>query len=139
MKMYPRMPVAYIAGPYRSPTAEGLAINIATAKKVGQLVALKGWSPMIPHANTAHLELPELGDEYWLAATLELMRRCDVVVLCPGWARSSGTINEIDVANLLGMPVFFAESQLPEAAKYDGPTAANQNMPQLLPVTANEG
>lgn len=111
------MQVIYIAGPYRAATAEGVRLNIATARKVGTLAALKGWSPLIPHSNTGELDgvLP-LDDDWWLAATLELMCRCDAVLLCPGWQLSEGTLAEIATAERMGLPVYYTDADLPEAA-----------------------
>jgi len=113
-EQYPRMPAVYIAGPYRSHTKAGIDANITVAKKVGALASLKGWSAVIPHANTAHLdEVAQLPDEFWLAATMELLRRCDAIVLCPGWQRSSGTLAEVAEAERRGMPIYYTESELP--------------------------
>lgn len=128
MTTKPRMPVVYVAGPYRARTRAGVELNIQTARRVGALAATKGWSPLIPHANTGHLdEVCEHHDEFWLDATLELMRRCDAVVLCPGWMDSSGTIAEIAEAKRIGIPVYEAEHQLPHA-KFAAPwNVANDN------------
>lgn len=113
-----RLPVIYIAGPYRAATRAGIELNIQTARRVGALAALKGWSPIIPHANTGHLDevLPDMPDQFWLDATLELMRRCDAVLLCPGWKNSSGTQAELFEARRLALPVFETESILPTAS-----------------------
>lgn len=101
------MKLIYIAGRYRGHTREAVASNIQAALFVGRLVAEKGYMPVIPHANTAGFEhLCELGDEFWLDGTLELMRRCDAVVLVAGWQESSGTLGEIEEATALGIPVF---------------------------------
>ncbi len=44
-------------------------------------------------------------DGFWLDGTLELMRRCDAVLLVPGWESSSGTRAEIEEALALKMQV----------------------------------
>lgn len=112
----PKMPVAYVAGSYRAASRAGVELNIQVARRVGLLAALKGWSPIIPHANTGHLdELCSLSETFWLDATMELMRRCDAVVLCPGWQHSSGTLAEIAEAQRLGITVFYTDSELPPA------------------------
>lgn len=112
-----RMPVAYIAGPYRGATREAVTLNIQSARAIGLLVARKRWSPIVPHANTGDLDLvdPHIGDEFWLAATMELLRRADVVVLCPGWEASSGTLAEIAEAKRLGLMVYENHHVLPFA------------------------
>ena len=114
-----RMPAVYIAGPYRSHTQQGVDLHIQSARHVGLLACRKGWSVVIPHSNTSHLDLcaPDLGDAFWLAATMELMRRCDAVVLCPGWERSTGTMAEIEEAKRLGIPVFGSDT-LPLAERF---------------------
>ena len=77
--------------------------------------ARKGWSPIIPHANTGHLDLvaPDLQDSFWLEATMELMRRADAVLLCPGWENSEGTQAEVAEAARTGIPVIHSLHALP--------------------------
>lgn len=123
----PRMPAVYVAGPYRNRSRAGVELNIQCARRVGLLAALKGWTPIIPHANTGHLDdACDLPEQYWLDATLELMRRCDAVVLCPGWQHSSGTLGEVAEAQRLGITVFYTDSELPPAEVWHA-IAANNN------------
>lgn len=70
--------------------------------------------PVIPHANTAGFEHydPSLPDQFWLDGTLEMMRRCDCVVLCPGWEKSTGTLSEIAEAQRLSIPVFSSVEEM---------------------------
>ncbi len=114
------IPVCYIAGPYRGPNRHAIELNIQAARAVGLLCCRKGWSPVIPHANTGHLDAadPTIGDEFWLASTMELLRRCDAVVLVPGWQKSQGTRDEIIEAEKRGIPVFRSEHLLPDAAEF---------------------
>ncbi|WP_158611222.1 MULTISPECIES: DUF7768 domain-containing protein [Pseudomonas] len=116
MKKQP-MPVVYVAGPYRAESRAGVTLNIQAARAVGLAAIRKGWSPIIPHANTGDLDVvdPDIGDRFWLAATLELMTRCDAVLLCPGWECSAGTLAEIAEAHSQGIPVFQTCSALPLA------------------------
>ncbi len=100
------VPVIYIAGPFRAPTAWGIAENVRAAERVGLEVARAGGMPLIPHANTAHFH-GEGADELWLEGTLELLRRCDAMVLVDGYERSSGTKAEIKEAERLGIPILF--------------------------------
>lgn len=114
------MPTVYVAGPYRHLERAGIEQNIRNALAIGLLCCRKGWSPIIPHSNTAHLDAvdPTIGDEFWLAATMELMRRCDAVVLVPGWQESIGTRAEIQEAQIRGIPVYYVESDLPTADEF---------------------
>ena len=113
-------PLIYVAGPYRAATRDAIAQNIDAARVVGISAAALGWFPVIPHANTAHMELdlPELGDDFWLRGTMEMMERCDAVVLVPGWQNSAGTRGEIIRAEELGIPTFRTLDALPSASVF---------------------
>jgi hypothetical protein len=46
------------------------------------------------------------GEDWWYDATLELMLRCDAVLMLPRWEASRGATNERSAAIGSGMPVF---------------------------------
>ena len=99
------MKVVYIAGKYRAPTPWGVEQNIQAAREVASKVVAAGYMPLCPHTNTAHME-GLADDAFFLAGTLELLRRCDAVLLVPGWETSAGARAEVMEANRLGLPVF---------------------------------
>jgi hypothetical protein len=99
------MKLVYIAGPYRAPTTWGIAQNIHAAREAGALVASLGAYPVIPHSNTAHMD-GIASDDLWLSGTLELMRRCDAVVMVGRWLASFGAVAEHNEAKTRGLPVF---------------------------------
>jgi hypothetical protein len=99
------MIVVYIAGPFRARSAWGIAENVRAAERLGLEVARIGMMPLIPHSNTAHFH-GELPDRFFLDGTLELMRRCDAVLVLPAWEMSSGARDEVDEAERIGIPVF---------------------------------
>lgn len=112
------MPVIYVAGPYRGLNREAVELNIQSAKAVGLEAIKRGWSPIIPHMNTAHLDaLINLDDQFWLDATMALLQRCDALVLCPEWKRSAGTMAELNEAERRGIDIYSID-MLPPAEDY---------------------
>ncbi|EAO3258706.1 hypothetical protein E3I82_17550 [Salmonella enterica] len=121
----------YLAGPYR-PYINGsgctvpTTVNILKAEEaavsvVDQLYVHKMF-PVTPHLNTANFEYKtegEIPDEYWLECTMELMRRCDAVLLIGEDAmRSSGTRAEVEEAKRLNIPVFNNLDHLVSSLRY---------------------
>ncbi|EKR8463825.1 hypothetical protein P9J17_004273 [Salmonella enterica] len=121
----------YLAGPYRpyiigSGCTVPTTVNILKAEEaavsvVDQLYVHKMF-PVTPHLNTANFEYKtegEIPDEYWLECTMELMRRCDAVLLIGEDAmRSSGTRAEVEEAKRLNIPVFNNLDHLVSSLRY---------------------
>jgi hypothetical protein len=101
------MKVVYVAGRFRGKTAWHVAENVRAAEQVGYHVAAAGAMPLIPHANTAHFD-GTMTAEFWLEGTMELLRRCDAVMMVPGWLDSKGALAERAEAQRIGLPVFSA-------------------------------
>ena len=99
------MKVVFIAGPYRASTPRGIVENIRRAEAVAIEVWKLGAVALCPHLNTRLMD-GVLPDEVWLNGDLELLSRCDAVMLVPGWQASSGTLNEVGQAQKLGIPVY---------------------------------
>lgn len=97
-----------------------LPIHKVAFDLLGLAAARLGWYPVIPHSNTSHLDhyAPELGDDYWLRGTLELMTRCDALVLVPGWEISEGAQAEIRRADELRIPIYRSLDLLPGASEF---------------------
>lgn len=102
------MKVIYIAGKYRGPNAWAVEQNIRAAEEVAARVWAAGMVALCPHANARHMD-GVASDEHFLAGTLELMRRCDAVVLVPNWRDSEGVRAEVAEAERLGLPIFGRE------------------------------
>jgi len=113
------MKVVYIAGPFRAPNAWERENNIREAETLGFEVAKLGAMPDIPHAGTRFFD-GTLTPEFWLAGTLEKMRRCDAVLLTPRWRESEGACMEVDEAERLEMPIFDNLDDLQEWLKSEG-------------------
>lgn len=99
------MKVLYVAGPYRARTIRETVLNIRRAEEVAIKLWRMEFAVMAPQMNTALFD-GAAPDSVWLEGALELMRRCDAVVLVPGWTESAGTRAELTEAEELGIPVF---------------------------------
>lgn len=103
--------VVYIAGPFRGANAWAIECNVRRAETKALDAAGAGFIPLCPHTNTRFFH-GTFSDQFWIDATLELLRRCDAVLLVPGWEASAGTRGEVDAAKRLGIPVFEWLTQL---------------------------
>ena len=99
------MKVVYVAGRFSAPDQWQRARNVRAAETLAFAVAEAGAMPLNPLANTCNF-FATLTDEFWYAGTLELLRRCDAIILTPGWQGSKGVQAEIDEAFARKMPVF---------------------------------
>jgi nucleoside 2-deoxyribosyltransferase len=85
-----RVKLVYVAGPYRAPTQWECEQNIRRAEAMAYEVALAGAYPVCPHTNTRMWFEASQPSEFWIEASLLLMRRCDAAIFAPDWQRSSG-------------------------------------------------
>lgn len=100
------MKVIYIAGPLFGPNDWEIRRNIHRAAALGYEVAKLSAYPLIPHTNTGSVFIGTMTLEFWYEATLEALRRCDAVILVPGWEDSKGAVAEVAEAKRLSLPVF---------------------------------
>lgn len=100
------MKVVYIAGPYRGPDAYEIHRNICRAEELALGAWRMGVAAICPHLNSAHFQ-GAAPDEVWLEGDLEILRRCDAVLVTPDWERSVGARAEVAEATSRGIPVLF--------------------------------
>lgn len=91
------MILVYVAGPFSAPTREGVEANIRRAVDLGVEVAKLGAFPVIPHANTADPRFEHVQPyQFWIDATMAMLRTCDALITVPGWEKSSGARGEVE-------------------------------------------
>src|SRR5579871_1954422 len=100
-----RMTCVYVAGPFRGPSHWAIWQNIMSAMALALEVWRLGAVAICPHGNTFPFQHAAM-DEIWLAGDLEILRRCDAVVLTADWERSSGAREEVKFAVEHQIPVF---------------------------------
>lgn len=101
----------YIAGPIAAPTAYQREQNIRRAEALALEVWKLGAVPICVHAANRFFE-GELPVQTWLDGDLELLRRCDAVLVVPGWEHSHGTIGELAEAARVRLPILYSVDEL---------------------------
>lgn len=99
------MKVVYVAMRFTAPDEWTRAKYIRSAEITGFAVAEAGAMPLMPTSNTRSYA-GTLDEKFWYEGTLELLRRCDALILTPGWEGSKGVASEIEEAKRLHLPVF---------------------------------
>lgn len=102
----------YIAAPYTA-TPERKLLNIEVARHMGCLVAELGIMPLMPTVNSAGMDVLarplSSGEEdwgFWMEGTSKQLSKCDGVIFCQGWHKSTGCIMEMKQAQQMGIPIF---------------------------------
>lgn len=109
------MKVVYIIGPYRAQTIRGIEKNIIRAAELAEKYWKKGFMAFCPHKNSGMFD-GVVPDEVFLEGGLELLRRCDAAAVLSGWEDSEGSIAEINLAQEIGIPIYYEQEEKEEAA-----------------------
>lgn len=93
--------IVYTAGPYRGDVLG----NILQARKVAIELWEKGYTVICPHMNTAFFDFDcSVDNSVYLAGDLEILERCDAIVMLPNWEQSDGARAELDFAQRMNIP-----------------------------------
>ena len=94
------MKLLYIAGKYCDARGEWYQhLNIELSKRVARFFWMKGYAVICPHSNTAFMgdSCPDNWDR-WLNGDLEILGRCDMIVMLPNYLDSPGALKELEHA-----------------------------------------
>uniref|UniRef100_A0A6M3J7I4 DUF4406 domain-containing protein n=1 Tax=viral metagenome TaxID=1070528 RepID=A0A6M3J7I4_9ZZZZ len=98
------MKLVYVAGPFRGPNSWEIEQNIRRAETLALEVWRLGAACICPHTNTRFFQ-GAADDTVWLDGDLEILRRCDAVLMTDDWERSTGARAERDEAAKRGIAV----------------------------------
>ena len=97
----------YVAGPY---SKGDVMVNIQDAISEADVLLKYGFIPFVPHLTGFwHFMFPHPYDT-WMDYDAEWLLSCDAVFRLNG--ESSGADREVDMANELGIPVFYDRTNL---------------------------
>ena len=108
--------IVYVAGPYRGKTEADVARNIKQAREIGVALWDMGITAIVPHLNTAYMEHDcsvDDVDRVFLDGDLEILARCDAIVLTPDWSASEGATGERLFAASRHIPIYYWPSEVP--------------------------
>ena len=100
-----RMKALYIAGPFRGAHAYEITQNVNRAEAVAIKVCRLGFLAVCPHTMYRNFQ-GAMPDSFWLAASMQLLKRCDGIVLINNWENSAGSCSEYAWADENGLLVF---------------------------------
>lgn len=99
------MRLVFIAGKFFGANAWQIACNVHAAEAAALRVAELGGMPVCPHS-LGRSVVGVLPETFWRAGCLELLGRCDGILLLPGWTQSQGASAESDYAEQHGIERF---------------------------------
>ena len=99
------MKLVFVSGPFRGANQWEQMCNVREAETLALEVWRMGAACICPHTNTAHFQ-GAAPDDVWLTGDLEILRRCDAVMVTPRWRQSVGACMEVVRAEEYGMPIF---------------------------------
>ncbi len=102
------MKVVYIAGPYRAAHGKTVIENVRAAEKVAMKWWKEGHAVFCPHKNSEFFD-GIAPDKSFLNGDLEILKRCDAIVMIKNWAKSSGAVAELKLARNLGLEIHFED------------------------------
>ena len=103
MKVYISIPI----------TGQDISTQRKIASAVANVLAAFGHEPRNPFGNG----LPEDAPRHeHMRKDLQMLLRCNAIILCPGWEHSEGCLLECSVAKQCGMAITYADLPFDELA-----------------------
>ena len=100
------MKLVFISGKYRADSIYGTVQNIRRAESVALKYWMKGCAVICPHKNSSQLD-GACADHVWLDGCLEMLGRCDAIVMMERWRESEGAVAEHEYAMRRGIEVIY--------------------------------
>lgn len=110
------MKLVYITGPYMGDNYHQTEGYITYAREWAEKVARAGHAFYCPHLNAAHFDAiaPDVPKYFWREMNLDILRRCDALLLVPGWDNDEVTQRDVHYAEGWGIPVVVDIDQIAE-------------------------
>lgn len=104
----PRLPMGYLSAPMSAPDALTRCLHQLAAKRVSHELWEAEVLHYCPHTNSPTIGSSDVAYEMWMAMDLEVVRRCDFIVMAGNWNESPGCRRELAMAMHLNIPVAYS-------------------------------
>lgn len=104
----PRLPMAYLSAPMSAPDALTRQLHHLAARRTSHELWEAEVLHYCPHTNSPAIGSSDVAYESWMAMDLEVIRRCDFVVMSGSWRESPGCRRELAMAMHLGLPIAYS-------------------------------
>jgi len=108
--------IVLIAGPFHMPSYWERLPWIRIAEKMMLQLYAHNFIPMCPQAQHQNID-DQLPIDKVDSAVLHVMRRCDAIMVLPGWQNDPSTLALLKIAHALMIPKFFKFENLVEWSK----------------------
>lgn len=106
-----RRSMGYLSAAMSAPTA----LRRSALRAMAIAVSHELWEHEVlhycPHANSPAIGLTDVDYEKWMAMDIEVIRRCDWILMLGEWGTSYGCRREFNVAQALKIPVAYSISE----------------------------
>lgn len=101
----------YVAGPYSADNVIRVLDNIREGIRASKDVLVAGYAPFCPWLDHMyHLMLEDkdrIDVKKYQEYSIAWLMASDAMLVLPGWTESKGTLQEIDIANSIKIPIFY--------------------------------
>ena len=106
--------IVYISGAYTNGDREE---NVERARRVAIELLKRGLTPLCPHTHYHNFDREGIDYDDILRADIELLMRCDAILMLSGWEMSNGAKIEHKRAIEEGIHVFYGVEEILKALR----------------------
>jgi len=103
-----RNKLIYVSGPYTAPTDNEINENIQRAEDIAVMLMRNGFDVITPHKNTSGYQQYEFTHERYLEQDINVLSRCDAILMMNNWRESKGACIEMDYAKEENIPIIYS-------------------------------
>ncbi len=100
----------YVAGPYSADNVMDVLHNIRKGIEVSYQLFVRGYAPFCPWLDYQYVLFDSgsyLKIDDFYECSIAWLNVSDALLVLPGWEKSKGTIDEINHAEIMHIPIFY--------------------------------